>query len=229
MLRTRAENPGLSHEAKKSMRRTCEIAVVTLLAAILSACAATPPTRYYVLDAPQASPTGQAQIPVRLIVGRITASHLYRDDRFVYGTSSVQLGAYEFERWSEPPVDLIQDELVATLRNSGQYRAVSRIGSAARGDYIVRGHLDALDEIDNKPAIAARFSLELELFEPAAGTVVWNSSYNHDEPVQGSGKKVAVADVVQALDHNVQEGLQQLTAGLGQYLSTHAQQPSAGN
>jgi len=211
------------------MRRIPEIAAVSLLAVIAAACAATPPTKYYVLDAPQASSAGQGQIPVRLVVGRITGSHLYRDDRVVYGTSDVELGTYEFQRWSEPPVDLIQDQLVATLRNSGQYRAVSRIGSSARGDYIVRGQLVALDEIDNKPGIAARFSLQLELFDPANGTVVWNSSYNHDEPVQGSGKKVAVADVVQALDHNVQQGLQQLTAGLGQYLATHASQQSASN
>lgn len=211
------------------MRGLLEIAAVCLLTLICSACAATPPTRYYVLDALPAASAAQGQIPVRLIVGRVTGSHLYRDDRVVYGTSSVQLGTYEFERWSEPPVDLIQDELVATLRNSGQYRAVSRIGSAARGDYVVRGHLDALDEIDNKPGIAARFTFQLELFDPATGTVVWNSSYNHDEPVQGTGKKVAVAEVVQALDHNVQEGLQQLTGSLGQYLAAHAPQQSAGN
>ena len=229
MLRKDPKQTGSSHEANIFMRRLSEVATVCLLTLVFSACAATPPTRYYVLDAPPAASAAQGQIPVRLVVGRVTGSHLYRDDRVVYGTSSVQLGTYEFERWSEPPVDLIQDELVATLRNSGQYRAVSRIGSAARGDYVVRGHLDALDEIDNKPGIAARFSFQLELFDPGTGTVVWNSSYNHDEPVQSSGKKVAVADVVQVLDHNVQEGLQQLTGGLGQYLAAHMSQQSTGN
>lgn len=229
MRNIEAEKNRTHHEAKKSMRRIPGLAAVCLLAVIASACAATPPTRYYVLDAPPSASAAQGQIPVRLIVGRITASHLYHDDRVVFGTSSVELGTYEFDRWSEPPVDLIQDELVATLRDSGQYRAVSRIGSAARGDYIVRGHLDALDEVDNKPGIAARFTFQLELFDPGTGTVVWNSSYNHDEPVQGSGKKTSVADVVQALDHNVQAGLQQLTGGLGQYLASHPLQQSAGN
>ena len=229
MRNTDVERNRTNHEAKKSMRRTSQLAAVCLLAVITSACAATPPTHYYVLDAPPSASAGQGQVPVRLIVGRITASHLYHDDRFVYGTSAVELGTYEFDRWSEPPVDLIQDQLVATLRNSGQYRAVSRIGSAARGDYIVRGHLDALDEIDNKPGIAARFTLELELFDPSTGTVVWNSSYNHDEPVSSSGKKTSVADVVQALDHNVQQGLQQLTGGLSQYFASHPPSSQAGN
>lgn len=206
-------------------RRVSQIAIVCLVAGMIAACGATRPTKYYVLDAPSAPSAPQSRIPVRLVVARITASHLYRDDRLVYGTSSVQLGTYEYERWSEPPVDMIQDMLVANLRDSGQYRSVSRIGSAARGDYIVRGHLDALDEID-KPALAARFSLQLELFDPATGTVVWTGSYNHDEPVQ-AGKHAAVSDVVEALDRNVGAGLQQLTESLNQYLASHAPtQPS---
>jgi ABC-type uncharacterized transport system auxiliary subunit len=192
-----------------------------------AACAATPPTKYYVLDAPPApAQAAQAPIPVRLVVGRITSSHLYRDDRLVYGNGTVQLGTYEYQRWSEPPVDLIQDMLVATLRSSGQYRAVSRMGSSARGDYIVRGHLDALEEIDNKLAIAARFTFVLELFDPSTGSTVWNGSYNHDEPVEG--KRPSVSDVVQVLNRNVATGIQQLTSGLNQYLASHAQQ-SAGN
>lgn len=221
------------HEAKRTRnavhhaRRVAQLMAVCLLAGMAAACAATPPTRYYVLDEPPTpGPAAQAPIAVRLVVGRITSSHLYRDDRLVYGNGTVQLGTYEYQRWSEPPVDLIQDMLVASLRNSGQYRAVSPMGSAARGDYIVRGHLDSLDEIDNKPAIAARFTLELELFDPSTSSVVWHDSYNHDEPVEG--KRPSVADVVQVLDRNVATGIKQLTSGLNQYLASRAQQP-AGN
>jgi len=208
--------------------RQMQLAVACVLAILAGGCGATHPTKYYVLDAPAAAPAqSAAPIPVRLIVGRVTSSHLYRDDRLVYGTSSVELGTYEYERWSEPPVDLIQDQLVAALRDSGQYRAVSRMGSAARGDYIVRGQLYALDEIDNgKSSIAARFTFQLELFDPSSGTVVWNGSYNHDEPVSGK----TVSDVVQAMDKNVEAGIQQLTSGLSQYLAAHApQQQSSGN
>ena len=109
---------------------------------------------------------------------------------------------------------MMQDMLVSTLRASGQYRAVSRAGSVTRGDFIVRGHLFALDEID-KPSMAARFSLQIELFDPKSGSVVWTASYSHDEPVKGK----RVSDVVEALDSNVQTGLQQLAAGLAQFLA----------
>ncbi len=224
MLPTEAQKRG----ARQQARRIFQLAAVCLLAGMAAACAATPPTKYYVLDAPPAAQAPpQASIPVRLVVGHITSSQLYRDNRLVYGSGQVQLGTYEFQRWAEPPVDLIQDMLVAALRQSGEYRAVSRIGSSARGDYIVRGHLDALDEIDNQAGIAGRFAFELELFNPSTGSVVWSDSYNHDEAVPG--KRPAVPEVIQALDRNVAAGIRQLTSGLNQYLASHAQPQAAGN
>jgi ABC-type uncharacterized transport system auxiliary subunit len=82
--------------------------------------------KYYVLDpgpvpASQGTPTYQ----VSLLVGRVSASHLFRDDRIVFGSGPVQLGVYSYDRWAEPPADLLQDLLVSTLRSTGQYRAVS--------------------------------------------------------------------------------------------------------
>jgi len=220
----RAEAEKAEHQAMNFVGRISQIAVVCWVAAIAAGCSATRPTKYYVLDAPAApaAPT-EAPIPVRLIVGHVTGSRLYRDTRLVYGTSSVQLGTYEYQRWAAPPVDLLQDMLVASLRASGQYRSVSRLGSNARGDYIVRGHLDALDEID-KPALAARFTFQLELFDPTTGTTVWSGSYNHDEPVQGK----QVSDVVEAMNRNVEAGLRQLTTSLNQYVASHAARGPSG-
>jgi ABC-type uncharacterized transport system auxiliary subunit len=196
--------------------------LVLLLAASLSACSASRPVKYYVVDVGPAPTNASATaLPVSLLVARITASHLYRDDRVVYASGAEELGTYEYERWSGSPVDMIQDVLIASLRSTGQYRSVSRIGSTVKGDYILRGHLLALDEVD-KPALAGRFSFELELFDPKTGSTVWSNSYAHDEPV--NGKKAKVADVVEALDRTVREGMNQMTASLGQYIATHTPQ-----
>jgi ABC-type uncharacterized transport system auxiliary subunit len=222
------ETAGAKNEAARDLRRISQIAAVSLVVAMAAACSATHPTIYYALDTPAPAPAPapgiESRTPVRLIVGRVTGSRLYHDNRLVYGTGTVELGTYEYQRWAEPPVDYLQDILVTSLRASGQYRSVSRIGSNARGDYVVRGHLDALDEID-KPALAARFTFQLELFDPASGSTVWSSSYSHDEPVQG--KKVT--DVVEALNRNVEAGLRQLTTELNQYLASHVRQESAGD
>jgi ABC-type uncharacterized transport system auxiliary subunit len=209
-----------------SMRRVQRAFFLLAIAGISVGCGASRPVKYYVLDpgpaqtAPVANPS--ARFPVTLLVARITSSHLYRDDRLVYGSGPVQLGTYEYQRWAEPPTEMVQDTLVSTLRSTGQYRSVSAIGSNFQGEYILHGHLYALDEVDN-PEIAARFSIELVLSDSKTGATIWTSSYSHDAPVTGK----AVTDVVQALDQNVRTGLDQLVASLGEYFASHPPQSHA--
>jgi ABC-type uncharacterized transport system auxiliary subunit len=204
-------------------RRRTQTAGIIFLIACFSGCGATRPMKYYILDpGPPTAAQGVAPLPVTLLVGRIAASHLYRDDRIVYGSGPVQLGVFSYERWAEPPADMIQDLLISALRSTGQYRAVSSLSSNVRGDYIVRGHLWAISEVD-QPELMARFSLQIELFDTNTRTTVWSSTYEHDEPAQAK----TVQSVVEAMDKNVRAGLQQLTKGLGEYLASHpAQQPA---
>jgi ABC-type uncharacterized transport system auxiliary subunit len=203
-------------------RRLSHTALILATAGILSACGASRPVAYYVLDIepPQDAPS-TAKFPVSLAVGRFMTTHLYRDDRLVYGSGPVELGTYEYERWAESPADMVQDILIAYLRGTGQYRSVSRLTSTIRADYIVRGRLIDLYEAD-KPKMTARFSMEIDLFDPKSTMTIWTSSYSHDDPVEG--KKIS--DVVEALDKNVRNGMQQLTAELGQYFASHPPQAS---
>jgi ABC-type uncharacterized transport system auxiliary subunit len=205
-------------------RRIQQAALILLIAGVVAGCGASRPVKYYVLDiGPTPANSASPQFPVTLLVSRITAATLYRDDRLVYGSGKVQLGTYEYQRWAAPPAEMIQDMLIGTLRASGTYRSVSRISSSVRGDYVIRGHLYALDDI-LAPGLTARFSLQLELFDPKSGTTLWSSSYSHDEPVTGK----AVADVVEAQDRNVNAGLSQLTGQLSQYFASHPPQTASG-
>ena len=126
-------------------RRIQQAALILLIAGVVAGCGASRPVKYYVLDVgPTPANSAAPQFPVTLLVSRISAATLYRDDRLVYGSGKVQLGTYEYERWAAPPADMIQDMLIGTLRASGTYRSVSRISSSVRGDYVIRGHLYAL-------------------------------------------------------------------------------------
>ncbi len=123
------------------MRRANYAVLVAVLAGAMSGCGGTRPTKYYVLDVPP-PPTTQSptQLPVSLLVARPVTSHLYRDDRIVYGSGPVELGTYEFERWAQSPADMMQDLLVSYLRASKEYRSVLRPGSNAKGDFVVRSY-----------------------------------------------------------------------------------------
>jgi ABC-type uncharacterized transport system auxiliary subunit len=203
------------------MRRANYAVLVAVLAGAMSGCGGTRPTKYYVLDVPS-PPTTQSptQLPVSLLVARPVASHLYRDDRIVYGSGPVELGTYEFERWAQSPADMMQDLLVSYLRASKEYRSVLRPGSNAKGDFIVRSYLKSLYEVD-KPDFVARFDIHLDVYDPKAGRTVWSGNYSHDEPI---GSKT-VSAVVEALDKNVRAGMQQLTSEMGQYFAEHPPAP----
>jgi ABC-type uncharacterized transport system auxiliary subunit len=211
--------------------RVVERKMARFLAAFLAAaallvnanCGATRPVRYYTLDpapmtAATTASTNEAPLPVSILVGRITSSELYADHPIVYSTGGMQLGTYEYHRWAEVPTQTLEMMLSQSLRAKGRYRSVAMLGRGANGDYILRGHLYALEEVDS-PSFAARFSLELDLFQPKTGLVVWTQTYSHDEPVS----QKTVPAVVDALHQEVLTGLDQLTTGLDSYLASVSQ------
>jgi ABC-type uncharacterized transport system auxiliary subunit len=189
------------------------------LVLVAAGCVSARSPRYYFITTPAIAPqAGAPQFPVTILVGRLSAPRVLRDDRVVYGMSDVELGVDEYHRWSEPPTEMIEQFLVERLRRSGQYKSVQKISSTARGDFLLRGHLTSMNEIDEGSGIMARFNIQLELFDQKAGLVVWTESYSHDEPVE----KKTVSAVVESLQRNVNAGLAQLTGGLAQYFAARA-------
>lgn len=196
---------------------------IALLSIALSGCGAARPAKYYELTLPAENvtdPSGEVY-PVTILMGPILCSHLYREDHIVYSSEGETMGIYEYQRWAEPPSEMIQDVLLRALRSSGRFRSIYAQRSSMRGDYLLRGHLWEFKEV-TAPSLSARFALELELRDTRTGDTVWNHLYNHDEPV--SGKNVSA--VVAALNRNVQRGTNEFLASLSQYFSTHPQAPA---
>jgi ABC-type uncharacterized transport system auxiliary subunit len=187
-------------------------------------CGAARPSKYYQLTLP-ADMTAAANadpLPVTLQLGLLTGSHLYREDHIVYSTTGQSMGTYEYQRWAEPPTEMIQDVLFRQLRASGRYRSVNMLRSNARGDFVLRGRLYDFKEVEANPAVA-RVALEYELRDAKTGMTVWSQFYSHDEPVGGKD----VSSLVAALDRNVQGIIGQVRGGLDQYFASHP--PTAEN
>jgi len=198
--------------------RRALITAAALAVGFLSGCGAARPSKYYQLTVP-ADPSAVEKadaVPVTLLLGALMTSHLYREDRIVYGNSSEQLGAYEYQRWAEPPTEMIQEVLLRELRASGRYRAVHYRRSNMQGDFALRGRLYDFKELSGAQ-MSARVTLELEMRELKNGATVWTHYYTHDEPV--SGKDVPA--IVAALDKNVQRGVKEVVESLDQYFATH--------
>ena len=209
-----------STRSGRRSRRTLLTSTVALLCALLAGCGAARPSKYYQLTIPgdnAADPPAASVYPVTILVGPLSASHLYREDHIVYSSSGENMGFYEYQRWAEPPTEMIQQVLFRSLRVSGRYRSVYSLRSSIRGDYLLHGHLYDFKEISGS-SMAGRVSIELELRDTKTGATVWTHLYNHDEPV--SGKDVSA--VVAALNRNVHRAAAEFAASLDQYFTSRA-------
>jgi ABC-type uncharacterized transport system auxiliary subunit len=195
------------------------ISMAALAAGLLTGCGAARPSKYYQLTIPgdSAPAAERSPYPVTLLLGPLRASHLYREDHIVYSSSGQNMGTYGYQRWAEPPTEMLVDVLLRDLRASGRYRAVDVLRSNSHGDYILYGRLYDFKEISAAP-LMARITVDLELRETKTGSTVWNHFYAHDEPV--SGKDISA--VVAALDRNAQRGMAEVKSSLDQYFSTRS-------
>jgi ABC-type uncharacterized transport system auxiliary subunit len=198
--------------------------ILLLCAGLSSGCGAARPIRYYELSVPgNLAPAADSNAyPITVVVGSLSASHLYREDQIVYGTPGESMGLYETQRWAEPPTDMLQDLVFRELQASGRYRSVNTLRSSARGDYILQGRLYDFKEVSANPLVA-RVALEFQLRDMKSDAIVWSQYYAHDEPV--SGKEVSA--VVAALNRNVQGIVGQVQAALEQYFAAHPPVASA--
>ena len=201
------------------MKHKFIFSALMLCLGIVNGCGAARPSKFYQLTLPndKASGADPAPFPVTLLLGPITTSHLYRDDHIVYTSNGEAMGTYEYQRWAEPPSEMISDVLLRELQESERYQHVYSLRSDSRGDYVLRGRLYDFREITGN-GVAARVAFEFELRDSKTGTTVWNRSYSHDEPVKGKD----VSAVVAAMDRNVQSGLSEVLEGLDKYFSAHA-------
>jgi ABC-type uncharacterized transport system auxiliary subunit len=146
----------------------------------------------------------------------LLTSHLYREDRIVYSGGGGQMGTYEYQRWAEPPTEMVEEVLVRELRASGRYRSVYAHRSNTGGDFLLRGRLYDFKEVTGSP-IVGRVSFEMEMRDLKSGAMVWTHSYTHDESAGGKD----VSAVVTALDRNVQRGVKEMVESLAEYFATH--------
>jgi ABC-type uncharacterized transport system auxiliary subunit len=193
--------------------------VAALVAGWASGCGATRPSRYYELTVPpEPAPIEHPDaVPVSLLLGTLMTSHLYREDRIVFGNGSEEMGTYEYQRWAEPPTEMIEEVLLRELRAGGHYRAVYVRRSNIPGDFAIRGRLYDFKEVEGKP-VSTRLTLELEMRDLKSGATVWSHFYTHDEPA----KEKNVPAIVASLDQNVQRAVKEIVASLDQYFASHA-------
>jgi ABC-type uncharacterized transport system auxiliary subunit len=202
------------------------LSMLALALGLAAGCGASRPSKYYQLTVPgDLTPAPNPNpVPITLLIGRLTGPALYRASQIVYSSGGESMGTYEYQRWSEPPTEMIAEVILRQFRASGHYRGVYMLRSDIHGDFLLHGRLYDFKEISaSKSNIVARLTMELELRNIKTGTSVWTHFYTHDEPVTGK----EVGGVVAALDKNVQQAVAEFRSSLDQYFAEHPPAPPA--
>src|ERR1700682_2833501 len=138
--------------------------VAALSIALVTGCGAARPSKYYQLTVPGESTPApdRSPYPVTLLLGPLRASHLYREDHIVYSSNDEHMGTYGYQRWAEPPPEMLEEILLRKLRASGRYRAVDAMRSNSHGDFVLYGRLYDFKEITGA-SLSTRLAFEWEL------------------------------------------------------------------
>src|SRR5712691_1709483 len=156
-----------------------------LLAAVLAVtpgCGKVPQTHFYSLDAP--SPAASAKtLPYDVAVPRFRAAYRLSQDRIVYMPSSYHVDYYNYHRWSGYPADLVTSAFITSLKRAGIFRSVSEMRSGGKPDYLLRGEIQNLEELDNGSAVTARVSMTLDVMDANTHQIVWSGAAEYEKPV----------------------------------------------
>lgn len=168
------------------------------------------PIRYYSIDhLPPTRPQVSHSRPVTLGVQPFTAATRYRD-RILYRVSDVEVGFYEFDRWVEPPEEMVTRVMTAVLRASRLFRQVTSAGNVQPPAWILSGEVTRFDETRAAAGSRAECWLRLELRHARDERLLWSEALTAEEPLTAETPEA----LAQAMSQAVQEVAMRLVAKL---------------
>jgi cholesterol transport system auxiliary component len=176
----------------------------------LGACGHVPRTRYFTLSTPAPAPGVDSKTPFVLDVPRFQAAEGLRDDRILYFPAPTELNYYRYHRWVAQPADLMAELVADRLRGTGAFAEVRLFPREKPGDYILRGRLSHLEELDDQPGGRVRVGVALELIRSRDQKTVWKDR----RVVVGEIPDKGVEGVVAALNASAGRLLDQMLPGL---------------
>ena len=113
--------------------------LLSVLALILGGCGSPKPIRYYTIQSPTAPALSTGTSTVSLLVAGIGSPEIFRGSPIAYRVGANEIGTYQYSRWAEPPVEMIQSNLIRLLRDSGNYQSVASLSGTSGGPVCAPG------------------------------------------------------------------------------------------
>jgi ABC-type uncharacterized transport system auxiliary subunit len=178
---------------------------ISLFAVLLAGCGGgrTPATRYYKLDIPPAPAPNSPPASASLRIEPFGTTALLRQDRIVYRPSPVEVGYYEYHRWAEPPNDTVTKAFADQLAKRHIFQSVEISDGGERSDYVLRGTVDRLQEVDYMGGVKVQVSISAILEDPTQQQTIWSGTASSERTVTKSDVGAVVAAMGQASEQSI--------------------------
>jgi uncharacterized lipoprotein YmbA len=176
-----------------------------------------PATKYYKLDMPAAQAPVGPSTRAALRIEPFRAAAWLRQDRIVYRPSPVEVGYYEYHQWAEPPSASITKALAEQLTKRRVFQSVDISDAGEKTNYILRGTVDRLQEVDYMGDVRVQVSISAELEDAARQQVIWTSAASSEFSVAKSD----VQAVVTAMSHASQQSIARLMTDMAKFLQVN--------
>jgi ABC-type uncharacterized transport system auxiliary subunit len=161
-----------------------------------------PATRYYKLDiTPTPVPAGPST-SASLRIEPFRTTSLLRQDRIVYRPSPQEVGFYEYHRWAELPSETVTKAIADQLTSRHVFESV-QISDGGESDYVLRGSIDRLQEVDYTGAVRVQVSISAELEDPVRRQIIWSSAAPSERIVAKGDVQAVVAAMGQASQQSI--------------------------
>jgi uncharacterized lipoprotein YmbA len=185
-------------------------------ALLMAACGSARFPAYYALNvAPQPKPAASdGRRTVSVAVRRFDTADYIRQGRIVYRETPEQVGFYDYHRWAADPGAMVTAALIDALRSARLFAAVVPYDGQERQEWVLRGRLARLDEIDYEGGVRVETKLVAELVNRQTGEMLWTGEASEAANIETR----TVDSVVGAMSHAVATSIDRLIATMDQQL-----------
>jgi ABC-type uncharacterized transport system auxiliary subunit len=165
---------------------------------------------YYTLQMPAPAPLGYPKTNVVLGVEQFRATEPLRDERIAYYQSATQLNFYQQHQWASDPPTMFAALAQRELQQTGVFAQVRLAPFLQPVDYVLRGRVLSLEEVDYQNGVKARVGLHLTLLRWRDRKTLWSAQRQVEDAVQEQG----VPAVVNALNAATKQILDEMIPGI---------------
>jgi len=162
---------------------------------------------YYTLNLPPApDPPVQEGTHASLAIQEFRSAGYLRQGAIVYRATPEQIGFYDYHRWAIDPRQFVTNAVADRLRASGKFTQVKIYDGRSDVDYILRGRLEKLEELDYEGGAKVEVALSAQMIDVRTGVTVWSNEVSD----VGTVAQRNVAGVVSEMNHTMDRAIEKL-------------------